>query len=177
MELERLSKKLSSLSTKVEKSYIKDIKTVINTMMDDFEIYYKDTDQLVSNENIINRFRAIFSTQDAIIICKGVSQNGNKCTRKTTNESDFCKTHSYLAFKQHQESKSQNLYIIEEQFKQNDNQNLLDKTNLELIDDTFYYVDSNFIYDKDSFDKVGYVEYNNSKTEYILTDDPFILGM
>ena len=177
MELERLSKKLSSLSTKVEKSYIKDIKTVIDTMMGDFEIYYKDTDQLVSNENIINRFRAIFSTQDNIIICKGISQNGNKCTRKTTNESDFCKVHSYLAFKQHQESKSQNLYIIEEQFKQNDNQNLLDKTNLELIDDTFYYVDSHFIYDKNSFDKVGYVEYNNSKTEYILTDDPFILGM
>jgi hypothetical protein len=177
MELERLSKKLSSLSTKVEKSYIKDIKTVIDTMMGDFEIYYKDTDQLVSNENIINRFRAIFSTQDNIIICKGISQNGNKCTRKTTNESDFCKVHGYLAFKQHQESKSQNLYIIEEQFKQNDNQNLLDKTNLELIDDTFYYVDSHFIYDKDSFDKVGYVEYNNSKTEYILTDDPFILGM
>jgi hypothetical protein len=53
-------------------------------------------------------------------------------------------------------------------------QSEIDKCNLEtkLIDDTFYYMDKNYIYDRDTLEKVGYI----SDNEFILTDDPFILN-
>ena len=45
----------------------------------------------------------------------------------------------------------------------------LEKT---FINDSFYYHDKSFIYDKESLEKVGYIENEN---DFILTDDPFIL--
>jgi hypothetical protein len=40
------------------------------------------------------------------------------------------------------------------------------------IDNTFYYVDDEFVYDKETYEKVGYKQNN----EYVLTFDPFLLG-
>ena len=45
-----------------------------------------------------------------------------------------------------------------------------------MIDDTFYYIDSHFIYERDTLQKVGYIENDQGTKNYILTDDPFILS-
>ena len=45
-----------------------------------------------------------------------------------------------------------------------------------MIDDTFYYVDDHFIYERDTLKKVGYIENEFDTKNYVLTDDPFILS-
>ena len=119
-----------------------------------------------------NKFKSIFQNTN-ISICKGISKNGNKCTRKASDNSKYCKTHNYLSYREQLNNKSdditENVFVIE---KNNSYDNLdIENMDLKLINDSFYYTDNNYIYDKDSLTKVGYI-YNN---EYILTDDPFIL--
>jgi hypothetical protein len=53
-----------------------------------------------------------------------------------------------------------------------DSQSFRNGVEKRMVDGSFYYVDSKYIYDMNTFDKVGYVE--NSK--YVLTDDPFELS-
>jgi hypothetical protein len=59
------------------------------------------------------------------------------------------------------------------------NNNTIDKSQLKnvLIEDSFYLVDNEWIYDKQSYEKVGYLEKNNNTINYILSSDPFILNI
>ena len=41
----------------------------------------------------------------------------------------------------------------------------------QFIEDTFYWIDDKYIYDIDSYEKVGIIEYN----EFKLTSDPYLL--
>ena len=102
-------------------------------------------------------------------ICRGISKNGNKCCRQSSENNEYCKTHQYLSFRQIvNEPKVDNLFIIESNSFDRDTKNM----ELQLIEDSFYYVDNFFVYEKETLKKVGYVE----NKEYILTDDPFILN-
>ena len=65
-------------------------------------------------------------------------------------------------------------YIIENKLKTNYNNNQDNLQNV-LIENAFYYTDNIWVYDKESMEKVGYVDRNNADINYILTSDPFIL--
>jgi hypothetical protein len=172
MELERLCKRFNNVPNSIERAYAKDISSIIDDIVFEYDIHYKDTDQKVSKDILLRRFLSVFGKNEEVKICKGVSQNGNKCCRRVQEESDYCKTHKYLEFRERLDQKqnvsSNNLFVIENTGSKN-----LDTSTLKtyLIEDTFYYVDSSFVYDKSSLERVGYVEGDR----YILTDDPFIL--
>lgn len=217
MELERYIKRLSQ---SLETCYIKDITTIVNEMCKDYDIRYKNTDDPVKPQVIIQKFRSAIRSESVVNICKGVSQNGNRCYRKINGDSgDYCKTHEYLAFKNKTTLPTSKVYIIDNHNVRNNhinqhpvsfstdndvnhngstttNTNMLrinsgnhcirDYENLDaknfkqqLIQDTFYYVDSEYIYDKQTMQRVGYVdtELSDQQPNYVLTDDPFVLGL
>jgi hypothetical protein len=171
MELERLCKRVNNIPNSIERAYIKDITTIVEDILFEYDIFYKDTDQRVQKEIFLRRFINIFGKQEEVKICRGISQNGNKCCRRVLDNTDYCKTHKYLEFRQQtqQEMKSDNVFVIEA----SNIPKTLDTTSLQthMVDGSFYYVDDSFIYDKQTLERVGYVEKDN----YILTDDPFIL--
>jgi hypothetical protein len=176
MELERLHKKIAKIPSSFETAYKKDITVIIDNLFEEYDIHYKDTSTQVQKAIILNKFLLILGSSREDIICKGVSQNGNKCCRKAQDGSEYCKTHSYLEFRQNlttqkQHSEQQNvLFVIE---NENTNNLNIDKSKLSktLIEDTFYYTDDSFVYNTDSLERVGYVEHG----KFFLTDDPFIL--
>lgn len=230
MELERYIKRFSQ---SLETCYIKDITTIVNEMFKEYDILYKNTDEQGHGHTrpgpepqvIIQKFRSAFRSESVTNICKGVSQNGNRCYRKITgNSGDYCKTHEYLAFKNKTTLPTSKVYIISNHnvhdnpsyqhtirpstndYANNDDNSSTDKILLctnsrniclnednenykkhkehknlnlkqQLIQDTFYYVDSEYIYDKQSMQRVGYVETTQSDYNYVLTDDPFVLGL
>ena len=172
MELERLHKRIGNIPSSFERAYKKDIAVIIDNLFLEYDIHYKDTSTQVQKAIILNRFLSLLGGPREDVICKGISQNGNKCCRKAQDGSEYCKTHSYLAFRQQTSSSEQPdvLFVIE-----NDNKNNLNvdksKLNKTLIEDTFYYTDNSFVYDTNSLERVGYVEGD----KFFLTDDPFIL--
>ena len=172
MELDKISKILQNSSIKIEKAYINDIIKITNMIFEEYDITYKNTKIAVEKDIFLNKFKTVFKN-DNILICKGISKNGNKCSRKVNENSNYCKTHHYLSYREMINEKCENICVIEST-NINQHQNTLDIENMELkfINDSFYYTDNKYIYEKDTLNKAGYV-YNN---EYILTDDPFILS-
>jgi hypothetical protein len=173
MELERLYKRIGNIPSSFERAYKKDITVIIDNLFQEYDICYKDTDTQVQKTIIMNKFLSLLGDPRENVICKGISQNGNKCCRKAQDGSEYCKTHSYLAFREKTNNSSgqQNmLFIIENENKNNLNIDT-SKLNKTLIEDTFYYTDNSFVYDTNSLERVGYVEGDN----FFLTDDPFIL--
>jgi hypothetical protein len=179
MELEKLTKMLQNTSLKIEKAYFDDIIKITNMIFDEYDITYKNTHIPVEKNIFLNKFK-IFQTNN-VLICKGISKNGNKCSRKASVDSKYCKTHNYLSFREHLNEKidiTENIFVIEKNhvdIDDNIDDNIdiknIQKMELKLINDSFYYIDNEYIYEKESLNKVGYIH----NKEYILTDDPFIL--
>jgi hypothetical protein len=173
MELERLCKRVTNITSSISRAYTKDISKILDDVFFEYDIHYKDTQEKVPKEILLRKFLSIFdNSEQDVKICIGVSQNGNKCCRRVREESNYCKTHQYLEYRSKidDEKQKDNLFIIES----SELQNKLDKyehhTSIQ-IDGTFYYVDDSFVYDKKTLERVGYTE----GSKYILTDDPFIL--
>ena len=145
-----------------------------------YDILYKNSNNTVKYKEFLDHF--INGLEDKKEnICLGISQNGNKCCRKAQDNSNYCKVHFYLEFRNKEDNqKRDTIFIINENNK--DNKFDVKKQNLQkvFIEDSFYYKDDKFIYDTFknpdgtiNYQKVGYIENN----ELILTDDPFILGI
>ena len=174
MEIARFYKRLENISNNFEKAYENDINFIIDNLFEEYDILYKDTNITVHKNIILNKFLSILGKTQDDIICNGFSQNGNKCFRKASRDSEYCKTHSYLAFKQHnlttKPSGTQDIVVFVPNNQDNININGLKK---QLIEDTFYYIDDTYIYNIDSLERVGYIE----DSKFYLTDDPFILNV
>jgi hypothetical protein len=170
MELDKISKILQNSSIKIEKAYVNDIIKITNMIFEEYDITYKNTEIAVERDIFLNKFKSVFKNENNLI-CKGISKNGNKCSRKVNENSNYCKTHNYLSYREMVNDKCDNIFVIESNKVNQDNLKI-DNMELKLIKDSFYYTDNNYIYEKDTLNKAGYI-YNN---EYILTDDPFILG-
>jgi hypothetical protein len=168
MEIERLIKQLENVTSNVRDSYVKDITTIVNSMLCDYDIFYKDTNQRVNANILINKFKTNLQKQKSNIVCCGISKNGNRCTKKALDDSDYCKTHNYLEQRSKINNKDENLYIITNT-NNNTNQNNND-LQLKFIEDSFYYIDNEYIYDRDTMENVGYIY----EDQYILSNDPFV---
>jgi hypothetical protein len=185
MELQKISKRFENLQDHLEKAYTKDIKEIIQNVFKEYDILDKNTSDPVSFDTFLNKF--LFSVKEEIPICLGISQNGNKCCRKSQPYSNYCKIHFYLEFKNKVNNKllennsTEGIFIIDKQNNEKDTntENTENIKNLEkiFIEDTFYYKDNQFIYDTVNFEKVGYIDNVNGNDNLILTDDPFILGI
>lgn len=178
METQRLIRRIKNLPMNLERAYLNDISNIIDKILEEYDIFYKDTDEKVKREILLNKFKIdLLDKREETNFCKGFSKNGNKCINKTFEDSKYCKRHHYLTFRDQFNEKAINQDILILNNKE-ETKNNIDKDNLKtkLIDDTFYYVDNHFIYDKETLKKVGYIENDQGTKNYILTDDPFILS-
>jgi len=178
METQRLIRRIKNLPMNLERAYLNDISNIIDKILEEYDIFYKDTDEKVKREILLNKFKIdLLDKREETNFCKGFSKNGNKCINKTFEDSKYCKRHHYLTFRDQFNEKAINQDILILNNKE-ETKNNINKDNLKtkLIDDTFYYVDNHFIYDKETLKKVGYIENDQGTKNYILTDDPFILS-
>jgi len=177
METTKICKRLDNLSSDLKNSCSKDILHIFDIIFEEYDIVYKNTDKIVIKQILTDRLHNLLNekVKEEIPVCKGFSQNGNKCFKRTQQNSNYCKVHAYLAFREKNALVSNNkidTYVT----PMNLSKNKIDILSLEktFINDSFYYHDKSFIYDKESLEKVGYIENEN---DFILTDDPFILEM
>lgn len=176
METQRLIKRICNLPNNLERAYINDISTVIDQLLEEYSICYKETNVSVPRNILLGRFKLKLLNKEETNFCNGFSKNGNKCTNKTFEESKYCKRHHYLTFKEQFETVNLKSDIVI--FNTNNETKKQDTSTLQkkMIDDTFYYIDDEFIYEIDTLQKVGYIEMDGTNKNYILTSDPFILG-
>jgi hypothetical protein len=193
MEISKIINKINSLSEQTKTAYKKDIEKSIEILLQDYDIYKKGTNEIITKNELINTF--IKLNCDSIYCC-AATKTGTKCKNKVIDNSNYCGKHYYSGenLKQilHPKihfSNNSNYEIIDnlnnEMKNTNDlytieiNNNTIDKSQLKniLIEDSFYLVDNEWIYDKQSYEKVGYLEKNNNTINYILSSDPFILNI
>ena len=182
METTKICKRLDNLSSDLKNSCSKDILHIFDIIFEEYDIVYKNTGKIVNKQILTDRLHDLLNekVQEEIPVCKGFSQNGNKCFKRSQQNSNYCKVHAYLAFREKNALVSNNkidtLTSNNIYTPMNLSKNKIDILSLEktFINDSFYYHDKSFIYDKESLEKVGYIENEN---DFILTDDPFILEM
>jgi hypothetical protein len=181
METQRLLRRIRNLPMNLERSYLNDISSIIDKILEEYDIFYKDTDEKVKRGILLNKFKLdLLDKTEETIFCSGFSKNGNKCINKTFEDSKYCKKHHYLTFRDqfNDTTIKQDIFVLGSNEENNIDTNNIDTNNLKtkMIDDTFYYTDDQFIYERDTLKKVGYIENEFGTKNYVLTDDPFILS-
>lgn len=179
METQRLIRRIKNLPMNLERSYLNDIGNIIDKILEEYDIFYKDTQEKVKKGILLNKFKLdLLDKQEETVFCAGFSKNGNKCINKTFEDSKYCKRHHYLTFRdQYNETViKQDIVVLNNNEIETKNNINTEDLKTKMIDDTFYYVDENFIYERDTLKKVGYIENDSNTKNYILTDDPFILS-
>jgi hypothetical protein len=177
MELSKVINKTRDISGNIEQALAKDIDAVINVLYEDFDVCHRGSKQLVDKALLSNKLKMMFAAQAAEAVCCAILKSGTRCTRKSCVNSKYCKSHQ---MKQYLERQSHMM--------QDDKLFVLEKTHIEDVDkkqelrrqfveDSFYLVDDNYVYNQDSLEKVGYVDSRDGIINYVLTDDPFILGL
>lgn len=148
--------------TKATAALHKDIGGILTTITERYNIVYKGTDKRVPLEELENLFLPR--------TCNVVSPNtGNRCRNKCYNGSNYCLKHYSRRFCETGDAGATTSQL---QLIQNGSNNLsCSKKEKMFIGDGFYLVDCQYIYDKNTGAKVGYID----DGEFIFTDDPFIL--
>lgn len=200
MEITKTIELTNSLGEKIKNAYKKDIEKVINKLIEEYDIYKRGSDTLLTKNELNKIFLDILNQE--VKYCSAATKSGTKCKNKPLDNSKFCAKHFYSTenlreflhrtsisnekrldkqenFDKNEDeyNKNQNLYIINKDKKEKNDKNI-NITNLKniLIENAFYYVDTKWIYDKTSMEKVGYIDKNErEEINYILTSDPFIL--
>lgn len=162
----------TAINSQVNKFRQDTVKQVIKKVLKNYVVLDKNLDK-VDEESLMTEILR----QDEPERCSGVVSSGTKfsqCTRNASNDLGYCKIHakkyqSNQSYQKVEEVKGEKLYLVKTEVK-----NSSTRLKKVFIEDSFYFVDDNFIYDKsnESLSKVGYVDKGN----YILTDDPFILN-
>lgn len=174
MEIDKQFLKLNQTCVSFENAIKKDIQSIINSLTIQFDIYERGTNEFVTTDKLTKEILKMFEFTQQINFCSGVTKMGTRCTKRSIIGSEYCKAHIYKHYMSQQTSihnanKDGMLYMMTE--SPDNVKEKIDGVEKTLIDGTFYYTDSSFIYDNDSFDKVGYIE----DGKYVLTDDPFVL--
>ena len=181
---------------RVKQEYIKNISNIISDISDEYDIYDRQTKQYINKSELLNKIifkinSQLENTGKQKTICNGIYKNGNRCNKNAINCENYCKRHldeiekykeqnnNYKQEKLIEESDIQNELLIEEneiqsnsiQFVQHNKKNIF-------IEDSFYLIDDKYIYDKNTYEKVGYINKEKDMDEYsyIFTQDPFLLG-
>ena len=168
------SDNLNPLLEKYKKTITRD---VIKKLYEKYTIYDDDENEI--NEKDIKEYLEKLSNSGKKRCC-GVSKSSGipkQCKAFAISNFDYCKNHmmTYGTCGLSQEQNNINVEIYKDKHINSDEHTdqHIDLGNLKMkfIDDSFYYVDTNFVYNKLK-QKVGYIE----DGEFILTDDPYILN-
>lgn len=185
MEISKTIDLTNSLSEKIKNAYKKDIENSIDKLFENFDIFKRNTNELVDKKELIN----ILLTPINIVYCSAATKSNTRCKNKAINNSNYCGKHLYtnqnlkevlhcpkFLLNQNKENTNEtnDFYLIENTGQKEYCVDIV-KENLKkiLINDSFYMIDDKWIYDISSYEKVGYID----GEEYILTNDPFILDM
>jgi hypothetical protein len=157
---------------KYQKLISRDIETIINYIFDNYTVEDKTTEKRIDRKEIISHF--LSKGEDVIQRCCGINQNGSRCSRNTLENKMYCKIHilkfDTSLFKTCQHQHQHQHQVQEETKSAHPNISELDKI---FIDNSFYYVDEKYMYDVSTGEKVGFQQ----NGEYIVSNDPFILGI
>ena len=180
---------LKSNLKRVEKSYISDLENILRDISCKFNIYDKDSEILLSEDDLINMYIVPMIEQEKQYQCSAILINGNRCSHKRLKETryKYCKKHLFkdnLITKQHkdfsfQDNETNHLSGI----NINTGINIVSSNDgmvppglhKHFINDKLYYIDEKYIYNCDGISKAGYLEKDDINVNYILIDDPFIL--
>lgn len=164
---------LNPLLEKYKKTITRDI---IKKLYEKYTIYDDDENEI--NEKEIKDYLEKLNNPIKKRCC-GVSKSygiPTQCKSFAITNFDYCKGHMMTYGNCGGKKIKQEIQDIDVEISKNTERvdEHIDFINLKMkfIEDSFYYVDSNFIYNKLK-QKVGYVENN----EFILTDDPYILQL
>lgn len=177
MEIDKQFQKLSHTRASFENAIKKDLETIVNGLKIQFDIYERGTTEFVTTDKLTKEILSMFQFAQEMKICSGITKAGTRCTKRSVTGSDYCKAHIYKSYLSQQTTINKTkdttlLYMMTDETTKTDiHKNQIDGVEKVLIEGTFYYTDSSYVYDTETFDKVGYVE--NGRT--VLTDDPFEL--
>jgi hypothetical protein len=168
---------LCNISKVTENAIKAAVQQIAQTMLLEYDIYKRGTRDRPSIDDIINIMYDTRTTQSKV--CKAITQSGSRCLHKAQSNSEYCGLHVSKAFSSYGSSSNVHSILIdtnENEFEQETNEFDHGKHNFELkfIEDTFYYVDDNYVYERETITKCGYKDVDTG--EFILTDDPFILN-
>lgn len=176
MELNKLIEKTKNFPDKIQNALKKDIITIVGLLIENYDIYERDSKVRITKEELQNSLFRYLQTEE--ILCSAIKKNGLRCLNKGHGGTRYCKIHyNKHMFDELQNRMNTQIDVDTEPILLFEDVSVAEepkKTRMKLIDDTFYLVDDQFIYDKNSYEKVGYISKDG---EYILTDDPFILGV
>ncbi len=169
MEVNKQIQKLNRISLSIESAIKKDIESVVDWMNTEFDIYERGTNNTVSKNKLLKGIFDLFEFVEKRHCC-AITRTGVRCSKTSINNSVYCKAHLQLQSRNLEPKQHENKLFL---FEPEKTQTQKEPKNCKkiLIDNSNYYMDSEFIYDIETFDKVGYID--NGKS--ILTDDPFVL--
>lgn len=105
--------------------------------------------------------------------CIGVLSNYKQCNKIALSDNEYCKTHLFSnkmsTFNNKSNDKDTDIIIQ----TQKECLNLSNNLKKQFIEDTFFWIDDKYIYDIDSYEKVGIIIDNQFK----LTSDPYLLNI
>lgn len=172
MELNNLKNGFPSV---IERAVKRDISDIICMLVIEYDITERRTKRAATKEELYQKIMEKFELEDAY--CSAITKNGTKCTRRIqAGRSKFCGTHAILERVQAIKTFSEAKTHIVQSVKANISNDVLSKMRKEFIEDSFFLVDEEYIYDKDSYEKVGYIDNESGVKKFVLTDDPFILN-
>lgn len=170
METSKVISKSKNISQLLDTAFQKDLEGICETITKNFDITQHGSN--VTSEYLLRYLRMKFGEHN--LHCCAITNSGMRCSRRCIEGNKYCKTHfskivSFPNLKSANGTLSDSVYFVKK-----DSPEIVSKE-LEkvFIEDSFYFVDSNFIYDIDTNEKVGYVD----NLEYVLTSDPFVLNV
>lgn len=163
----------------IQKALANDIKKVINYISINFDVYKRGTQQLTGENQLLEQVLNALMIEEPL--CAAITKTGIKCIRKAQGESRYCRQHALKAFTNNtplnisSSLPMSNLTIVESHVDSHvKNVESLEK---KFIEDSFYWIDEQYIYDLNNYNKVGYIDKSMiaESPTYVLTDDPFLL--
>lgn len=144
---------------KYKKSILKQAISIIYQNKDDItDLSKQEILDLVLKPKIIKR-------------CLGISTTFTQCTSNALQDHDYCKRHlKYSVLNK----ESEQVFQITKIKNKNKNESSIQMTK-KFINDTFYFIDTKYIYDIDEDGNIGEKVGIINKKKFILTSDPFIL--
>jgi len=180
MELDKCITKTNVFSTQLRESILKDISKISESLTTKYNITYKDGAGTAAPHEISIFISQLFESYHAQNCC-AITKSGTRCSNKSNPQSKYCRKHiqqaMYSIIKNPKSNKNlfeqQEILLVNESTYNEESNHQISKFDKKFIDDTLYLVDSKFIYDSQTKNKVGYID----NGQFILTDDPFELGV
>jgi hypothetical protein len=139
-----------------------------NILKQAISIIYQNKDHIInlSKQEILD----IVLKPKIIKRCLGISSTFTQCTSNALQDQDYCKRHLKYSVLNKE---------LDPAFEITKIKNKIDESKIKMskkfINDTFYFIDTKYIYDIEENDNVGEKVGIINKNKFLLTSDPFIL--